>query len=75
MGQQPLQVVDRADGSWAVVDEDGEVLSVHPNEAGAEAERTRLAQSAQEHDEADESSGDQPDLAPEDDPYTDNVGA
>lgn len=75
MGQQPLQVVDRADGSWAVVDEDEEVLSVHPNEAGAEAERTRLAQSARDHDETDEDTGDRSDLAPEDDPYTDNVGA
>lgn len=63
-----LEIVRTDGGDWAVV-RDGEQVSVHPNEAGAEAERTRISQADQ---------GDpQPDApySPGEGPYPDNVGS
>ena len=56
------------DGRWAVV-RDGEELSVHPREAGAEAERHRLVQATQQD-------GDSPaEYSADEGPYPDNVGS
>ena len=69
MAPEDLQLTRTDDGQWAVV-RDGQTLSVHPNESGAEAERVRIAQS--ERDGSDDPAA--PYTADEG-PYPDNVGS
>lgn len=64
-----LQLEETDDGQWAVV-RDGETLATHPNQAGAEAERTRIAEGEQ-NPEGD----DPPGYAPEEGPNPGNVGS
>lgn len=64
-----LELVETDDGQWAVV-RDGQQVSVHPHQAGAEAERTRISQAEQD------GGGTEPgDYDPEEGPYPDNVGS
>lgn len=46
-GEARLDVVQRDDGTWAVV-RGGVVVSTHDLQASAEAERTRIAESGQD---------------------------
>ena len=67
--QGDLELEQTDDGQWAVV-RDGDQLSIHPHEAGAEAERTRISQAEQD------GGGIAPDDSdPEEGPYPDNVGS
>lgn len=64
-----LQLTETDDGQWAVV-RDGETLSTHPNEAGAEAERTRIAE-AEQHAQGE----DPPEYTAEEGPNPGNVAS
>lgn len=69
MATEDLQLQRTDDGQWAVV-RDGETVSVHPNQSGAESERVRIAQAELAGDD------DAPEgYRPEEGPNPDNVGS
>lgn len=69
MTTEDLRLEETDDGQWAVV-RDGETLSTHPNEAGAEAERTRIAEGEQNPD-----ADDPPEYDAEEGPNPGNVAS